>query len=69
MVLCASFKTTKAQAQAVDVGNISELTGEASVVRDKPYIAELAFNIQQNDEAIEAYVNAVQMSDLKLSEV
>ena len=52
MVLCASFKTTKAQAQAVDVGNISELTGEASVVRDKPYSAELAFNIQQNDEAI-----------------
>ena len=52
MVLCASFKTTKAQAQAVDVGNISELTGEDCVVRDKPYSAELAFNIQQNDEAI-----------------
>ena len=52
MVLCASFKTTKAQAQAVDVGNISELTGKASVVRDKPYSAKLAFNIQQNDEAI-----------------
>jgi len=40
------------QAQAVNVGNISELTGEASVVRDKPYNAELAFNIQQNDEAV-----------------
>ena len=40
------------QAQAVDVGNISELTGEASVVRDKPYNAKLAFNIQQNDEAV-----------------
>ena len=49
MVLFASFKTTRVQAQAVDVGNISELTGEASVVRDKPYSAELAFNIQQND--------------------
>ena len=52
MVLFASFKTTRVQAQAVDVGNISELTGEASVVRDKPYSAKLAFNIQQNDEAI-----------------
>ena len=52
MVLFASFKTTRVQAQAVDVGNISELTGEASVVRDKPYSAELAFNIQQNDEAV-----------------
>ena len=52
MVLFASFKTTRVQAQAVDVGNISELTGEASVVRDKPYSAKLAFNIQQNDEAV-----------------
>ena len=40
------------QAQAVDVGNISELIGEASVVRDKSYNAKLAFNIQQNDEAV-----------------
>jgi len=47
-----SLRTTAEQAPAVDVGNISELTGEASVVRDKPYSAELAFNIQQNDEAI-----------------
>ena len=47
-----SLRTTAEQAPAVDVGNISELTGEASVVRDKPYNAKLAFNIQQNDEAV-----------------
>jgi len=52
MVLFASFKTTRVQAQAVDVGNISELTGAARVIREKPYNAELEFNIQQNDEAI-----------------
>ena len=52
MVLFASLRMTAEQVPAVDVGNISELTGEASVVRDKSYNAELAFNIQQNDEAI-----------------
>jgi hypothetical protein len=39
-------------APAVDVGNISELTGLAQIVRDKPYQAKESFNIQQNDEAI-----------------
>jgi hypothetical protein len=43
---------TAEQAPAVDVGNISELSGSARVVREKPYNAELEFNIQQNDEAI-----------------
>ena len=43
------FKTTKAQAQDVDIGSISELRGNAQVVRDKPYGAELAFAIQQMD--------------------
>jgi len=42
-------KTIKAQAQAVDIGSISELKGNAQVVRDKPYGAELAFPIQQMD--------------------
>jgi hypothetical protein len=51
-VLFASHKTTAEQAPAVDVGNISELTGAARVIREKPYNAELEFNIQQNDEAI-----------------
>ena len=46
------LKTTKAQAQAVDIGDISELSGSASVVRDQPYNATLNFVIQTNDEAI-----------------
>ena len=41
-----------AQAQAVDIGGISELNGTAEVVRDKPYDASLDFAIQQDDEAI-----------------
>jgi len=46
------FKTTKVQAQAVDIGGISELSGSAQIVRDKPYEADLKFAIQSNDEAI-----------------
>ena len=46
------FKTTKAQAQAADIGDISELNGSAQIVRDKPYDANLKFAIQSNDEAI-----------------
>ena len=52
MVLFASFKTTKVQAQAVDIGDISELRGNAQILRDKPYQADLEFAIQSNDEAI-----------------
>ena len=52
MVLFASFKTTKVQAQAADIGDISELNGSAQIVRDKPYDANLEFAIQSNDEAI-----------------
>ena len=47
-----SFKTTKVQAQAADIGDISELNGSAQIVRDKPYNANLKFAIQSNDEAI-----------------
>ena len=47
-----SFKTTKVQAQAVDIGDISELNGTAQIFRDKPYDANLKFAIQSNDEAI-----------------
>ena len=46
------FKTTKVQAQAVDIGDISELNGTAQIVRDKTYDADLKFAIQSNDEAI-----------------
>jgi hypothetical protein len=52
VVLCALFKTTKVQAQAADIGDISELNGSAQIVRDKPYEANLKFAIQSNDEAI-----------------
>jgi hypothetical protein len=40
---------TVVQAQVVNIGDVSELTGNAQVLRDKPYKAELDFNIQQND--------------------
>tara|TARA_R110000737_G_scaffold21835_1_gene40365 strand:+ start:1097 stop:2161 length:1065 start_codon:yes stop_codon:yes gene_type:complete len=46
------FKTTKVQAQAADIGDISELNGSAQIVRDKPYDANLKFAIQSNDEAV-----------------
>ena len=47
-----SFKTTKVQAQAANIGDISELNGSAQIVRDKPLDATLEFAIQSNDEAI-----------------
>ena len=52
LLLFVSFKTTKAQAQAADIGDISELNGQARIVRDQSYPAEIQFAIQQNDEAI-----------------
>ena len=52
LLLSVSFKTTKVQAQAADIGDISELNGSAQIVRDKPYDANLKFAIQSNDEAI-----------------
>ncbi len=52
LLLFVSFKTTKAQAQAADIGDISELNGQAQIVRDQTYPAEIQFAIQQNDEAI-----------------
>ena len=52
LLLFASFKTTKVQAQAVDIGDISELNGTAQIIRDKPYNANLKFAVQSNDEAI-----------------
>ena len=52
LLLFVSFKTTKVQAQAVNIGDISELNGSAQILRDKPLDAELKFAIQSNDEAI-----------------
>ena len=52
LLLFASFKTTGVQAQAVDIGDISELKGTAQILRDKSYVADVDFAIQSNDEAI-----------------
>ena len=50
MALCASFKTTKVQAQAVEVGAISDVKGAARVLRDTPYAASLNFNLLLSDD-------------------
>lgn len=50
MVLFASSKMMAAQAPAASIGDISELTGTAEVIRDQPYGAELDFPIQQMDD-------------------
>jgi hypothetical protein len=53
MVLSVSTKTIKAQQPvALDIGDISEINGNAQIVRDKSYDAELKFAIQQNDQAV-----------------
>lgn len=45
-----SYKTTAEQQPAVSIGGISELKGDASVLRDQPYGAELSFSIEQMDD-------------------
>ena len=45
-------KTTKVLAQDANIGDISELRGNAQIVRDKPLDAFVDFDIQSNDEAI-----------------
>ena len=55
MVLFASFKMTKVQAQVANIGNITELNGAGRVVRevqkdlDSTYEASLDFNIESYD--------------------
>jgi len=49
MVLFASFKMTKVQAQVANIGNITELNGAGRVVRDDTYQASLNFNIESYD--------------------
>jgi hypothetical protein len=57
-VLFASFKTIKAQASAVDIGGVSEVSGYAQIKRlgssssSLNYDADLDFSIQTNDEAV-----------------
>ena len=50
MALFVSFKTTAEQLPAVNIGGISELKGDARIIRDQPYGAELSFPIQQMDD-------------------
>ncbi len=47
-----SFKTIKAQQQDASIGDVSELRGNAKIIRDAPLNAFVDFNIQSNDEAI-----------------
>ena len=53
-----SFKMTKAQAQAVDIGGVSEVSGYAQIKRTGStsaslnYDADLDFSIKTNDEAV-----------------
>jgi hypothetical protein len=50
LALSVSYKTTAEQQPAVSIGGISELKGDASVLRDQPYGAELSFSIEQMDD-------------------
>ena len=50
LVLFALTKTTKAQAQVVDIGSVSELKGSAQVLRDDAYDPKVDFGIQSLDD-------------------
>jgi len=50
VVLFVLLSQTQLLHSSVDIGSISELRGNAQVLRDKPYGAELEFNIQQMDD-------------------
>ena len=53
VALFVLFRTMAAPALlADDIGDISELRGSASVIRDQPYNAVVNFGIQSNDQAI-----------------
>jgi hypothetical protein len=52
-VCCVSFKMTKVQASAVDIGGVSEVSGYAQIKRGPlDSDADLAFSIQSNDQAL-----------------
>ena len=50
VALCASFKMTAAQALPVDIGKVSELNGNAQIIRDDAYGVTMAFPVQQMDD-------------------
>lgn len=73
MVLFASFKTTKALPQDVDIGGVSEVSGYAQIKRGaSDNDANLDFSIQSNDEAITANgrmaITFLDDSEVKLTE-
>ena len=58
LLLSVSFKTIKVQAQAVDIGGVSEVSGYAQIKRtgatsaSLQYDADLDFSVKTNDEAV-----------------
>ena len=53
MVLFASFRTIKAQALVVEIGDVSEVSGYAQIKRnEEPIDADVKLIIQSNDEAV-----------------
>tara|TARA_R110001583_G_scaffold47084_1_gene147468 strand:+ start:6467 stop:7552 length:1086 start_codon:yes stop_codon:yes gene_type:complete len=55
LVFFVSFKTIKAQASAVEIGGVSEVSGYAQIKREQsPFTADLKFSVQSNDEAVTA---------------
>ena len=44
-----SFKTIKAQPQVANIGDVTELKGQAQIIRDDAFQAALDFDVQQND--------------------
>jgi hypothetical protein len=49
IAIFVSFKTTAEQQPPVDIGDVTELNGQAQIIRDKTYAAALKFDVQQND--------------------
>jgi hypothetical protein len=53
LVLFALSKTTKALPLPADIGGVSEVSGYAQIRREEsPFIADLKFSVQSNDEAV-----------------
>ena len=50
MALSVSFKTMQVEAQVADIGEVTELKGNAQILRDKPIVALLESPIQPLDD-------------------
>ena len=49
MALFVFSKMILAQQPVANIGDVTEIKGQAQIFRDKPYVPELDFGIQQND--------------------